>query len=179
MTKLIRTNTTLVDIIVVARSLPEEELQQIAAFGGNTDSEAIAVGLRQNAAFMWTLRTDDDGEPLVVFGAVQTGPTIYRTFFLANARAWDEFGKEVTNITIQTIDEVKEVMGTIRLETYCLPEREKARRWYDKIGLKFDAELDGFGVNGESAVLYSTVAKPSKIEMATVADLNSLDRKVN
>lgn len=177
MSKLVKTGTTLVDLLIVAKAIPEDEKQQLLAFGGNPNPEAIAVGVYNNATFMWTGRLDTTGEPLVVGGYTQVGPTIFRSFFLANPRVWAEYGKEVTALTIEAIEEIKESLGFCRLETYCLPERELARKWYERIGLAFDAELKGFGVNGESAVLYSTVAIKSKIELATVSDLNNLSKR--
>lgn len=169
MKKLERTGTTLVDILVVSRALPEDEIEQIEAFGGTPDPERIALSLMQSAPMMWTVREIDSKEPLVVGGWVQTGPTIFRSFFLANPRVWEEHGKEITEITAETIEEVKKALPYVRLETYCLPHRERARAWYEKLGMTFDVELDGFGVNGESAVLYSTVGKhgDDKIILAT------------
>ena len=169
MRKLVKTDTTLVDILMVAKALPEDEIEQILAFGGNDDPERIAVSLVQSASLMWTARVEETGEPLVVGGWVQTGPTIFRSFFLANPRVWAEHGKEITEITAETIDEVKRAFPYVRLETYCLSHREKAREWYEMIGLSFDAELEGFGVKGESAVLYSAVGKhgDDRIVLAT------------
>lgn len=158
------TNTTLVDILMVTKTLAEDEVKQIEAFSGQAVSaDQLTISLMNSAAMMWTARLIEGGEPLVVGGYVQTGPTIFRSFFLANPRVWAEHGSEITDLTRDTIEKILENSEYARLETYCLLEREDAQKWYEKIGLSKDGVLHGFGVKGEDAVLYSTVKKPSTI----------------
>lgn len=161
--------TTLVDLLVVARSLPEDEIRQIQVLGGDPSPESVAMSL-YNAPMSWTIVDIDTQEPLVVGGYVRTGVTTYRSFFLANPRAFEEHGAEVTKLTADTIDEIKEEFDYVRLETLCTADRDpKVTDWYEKIGLTFDAKLEGYGVKGEDVVLYSTVSKKgdNKIVLAT------------
>lgn len=164
--KLELTGTTLVDLLVVAKALPSDEKEQIIAFGGNPSPEAIAVSLFGSTPLIWTIREIESGEPLAVGGWIQTGPVIFRSFFLANERIWEEHGAEVTKLVAETIDETKEQFDYARFETYCLASRNrKVPEWYEKLGLTYDATLRGFGVNGEDALLYSTVKSKSSIQL--------------
>lgn len=151
--------TTLVDLLVVARSMPEDEVEQILALGGNPEPEAVAMALFR-APLSWTIVDIDTQEPLVVGGYVQTGATVYRSFFLANPRVWEEHGAEVTALTADTINDIKDSFDFVRLETLCLASRDqKVTDWYEKIGLVYDGKLEGYGVKGQDVVLYSTVSK--------------------
>lgn len=167
---LVRTGSTLVDALVVAKAMADDEIEQVLALGGNPNADVVAMTLIQNAAMMWTWRDRVTQEPLAVGGYMRTGAVVYRSFFIANPRVWDEHGRELTESVTETLDEIKKEIGRARLETMCLAERAKARRWYERIGLTFDAELKGYGVNGETVALYSTVAEPSQIEIAQPGD---------
>lgn len=173
--KLEKTGTTLVDLLMVAKTIDAGEAAQIEAFGGTTDPERIAVTILQAAAFMWTAREIDSGEPLAVGGYVQTGPTIFRSFFLANPRVWEEHPREITEMARDTIEEIKGAFEYVRLETLCLSTRPRqVPEWYEKIGLKYDATLEGFGVKGQDALLYSAVGKAGeqRIQLAAANGVN-------
>ena len=152
------TNTSLVDCIMVAKGIPADEIDQIEAFTGNDfDAENIALALYNPVGPKWTIREIETGEPLVVGGFIQTGVTRWQTFFLATQKAWDQYGGEVTKHTIETLGKVVADQENIRIETYCLARRKLACEWYEKIGLTYEATLRGYGVRGESAVLYTLV----------------------
>lgn len=152
------TNTSLVDCIVVAKGTPPDEIAQIEAFlGSSFDVDGIAISMYNSAGPKWTIREIETGEPLVVGGFIQTGATRWQTFFLATQRAWDQYGGEVTKHSAETLKKVVEDQENIRIETYCLARRKLACEWYEKIGLTYEATLRGYGVCGESAVLYTLV----------------------
>jgi hypothetical protein len=152
------TNTTLVDCLVVAKGLPQSEIDQIEAFSGRPFSvEEIAMTLMGAGALRWTVIETATREPLVVGGFVQVGPARWQTFFLANQRAWDEHGSEVTKHAAEMLKKVFEDQEYARIETFCLAGRQLACDWYEKIGLSYESTMKGYGANGESAVLYTLV----------------------
>jgi hypothetical protein len=150
------TDMTLVDALVVCKGLPEDEIRQIEAFtGGRFDPEEVALSVKNNPTNLkWTCRVIETGEPLVVAGYTPIGPSLWRSFMLANARAWDEYGGEVTLHSRDTLEKLARGNPNIRLETICLAEREQAQRWYKRIGLKYESTLQSYGANGENAVMY-------------------------
>lgn len=149
------TDMTLVDAIVVGRALPRDEIEQIEAFSDETFSvESLAVQLFSAPGPKWTLRVEETGEPMVVAGLIPVGPNVWRTWFLANQRAWDEYGREVTVQTAKTLKKLLENVDQVRVETLCLATRKRAQEWYKAIGLTYESTLHGYGVNGEAAVMY-------------------------
>ncbi len=159
------TDVTLVDLLVVCKGLPEDEIEQIEAFTGEPyDPENIAVKTFTSDGVKWTCRVKETGEPLVVAGFFQVGVSTWRSFMLANDRAWAEFGAEVTQHCKEIVDKVAESDEFIRIETICLETRARATAWYPSIGLKFESVLRNYGVNGEDAVMYVRVNEPSVIE---------------
>ena len=157
------TDVTLVDLLIVCKGLPEDEIEQIEAFTGKAyDPEDLAVKTFTMDGIKWTCRIKETGEPLVVAGFFQVGVSTWRSFMLANERAWAEFGAEVTQHCKEIVDKVAESEEFIRIETMCLESRERAQKWYPSIGLEYESLLRNYGVNGENAVMYVRVNEPSQ-----------------
>ena len=148
-------NTTLVDILVVTKGLPQDEIDQIEAFSGEFDPQEQAINIMSTPGPKWTCVVKETNEPLVVAGFIQVGVNIWRSYMLANERAWAEHGVEVTLHCRKAIKDMVQGQQHIRLETICLATREKAQDWYPKIGLEFESTLLGYGVKGETAVMYT------------------------
>ncbi len=152
------TALTLVDILVVGKALPQDEIEQIEAFSGESyDVQTNALRLMNASGPKWTVRVKETGEPLVVAGIVQIGSNIWRTWFLANQRAWDKYGREVSFHTAKMRKQLLKGQQHIRIETLCLASRSKAREWYKAVGMKYESTLTCYGVNGESAVMYVSI----------------------
>ena len=152
------TDVTLVDLMVVAQSLAEKEIEQLEAFTGNAfDPEELAVKIYSSGGIKWTCRVIETGEPIVVAGFFQVGVSTWRSFMIPGDRTWAEFGAEVTEHTKEVIERVAGSDPYIRIETVCLEDHEDARKWYPSIGLEFESVLRSYGVNGENAVMYTQV----------------------
>ncbi len=161
--KTILTEVTLIDLLTVCMGLPEDEIEQIEAFTGDKfDPEKVAVDIYVSGGMKWTCRVEETSEPLVVAGYSQVGASIWRSFMLANEHAWAEFGGEVTHHVIEVMERVAQGKEHIRLETICLATRKLAQRWYKRIGLERESEMQSYGVNGEDAVMYVKINKPAK-----------------
>lgn len=158
----ILTDVTLVDLLIVCKGLPEDEIEQIEAFTGEAfDPEQVAIQIYTSGGLKWTCRIEETGEPLVVAGYFQVGATVWRSFMLANERAWQEFGGEVTHHVKEVIARVAQGQQHIRLETICLSTRKLAQRWYKRIGLTYEGTLQSYGFKGENAVMYVKTLKAS------------------
>lgn len=156
--KTIMTGCNLVDFLVVGRALPQDEIDQIEAFSdGEYDVQKLALQLMASDDPKWTIRVKESGEPLVVGGLLQVGASIWRTWFLANQRAWDEYGREVTVHTAKTRKELLKGQQHMRIETVCLASRKDAQEWYKAVGMEYESTMRGYGVNGENAVMYVSI----------------------
>ena len=129
-------DSRILDILIVGFDLPQEEKDQIAAFGGDMqwDHQRIAALCWQLPGPKWTFITPDN-RPIVTGGLTRLHKGVYRSWFMAS-------------------DHVH------RIETLVLASREKARAWYNKVGLQYESTLSSYGVNGEDAALYVALKKP-------------------
>jgi len=147
--------TSLIDVIQVCHDLPDDEVEQIEAFSGQPfDAQDMAVQIMTTPGYRWTCYDKETKEPLVVAGFSKIGVTIWRSFMLASNKAWADYGVEVTLHCRRAVKNVAQGNQHIRLETMCLASRDRARAWYPRIGLEYESTLKGYGVNGETAVLY-------------------------
>lgn len=149
------TDTTLIDLLLVCKELPADEIEQIKAFSGNEnfDPEDSAAQIYTSDRIKWTCRIKETGEPLVVAGYFQVGVGVWRSYMLARELAWTKYGAEVTKHVNSVIESMAK-QPNIRLETICLASRKKARAWYERIGLEYESTLRSYGANGEDAVMY-------------------------
>ncbi len=151
---------TLADLLIVLKALPEGERKVVEALDGEAfDVDSKALSLASLPGPKYTIRIKETGEPLVVAGLVQVGTVTWRTWFFANQRAWDEFGREVTIHTAKTRKSLFEGVEHGRIETVTLAkQRPEVFEWYETCGMKYESTMHGYGANGESAVMYvSTV----------------------
>ncbi len=149
------TDVSLVDLLVVAKSLADEEIAQLEAFTGEAFStEKLAMQIFGTEGIKWTCRVIETGEPIVVAGLFQVGKSTWRTFMVPGDRTWAEFGEEVTKHTVDVLADVADSGPFIRIETICLQGRDKVTDWYEKIGLEYESTLRSYGVEGENAVMY-------------------------
>jgi hypothetical protein len=138
--------------------LPNEERVQWTKVMGEPFEPGQAAALAYTSPGpVWSIETHD-GEVLVVTGATFIRSGVYRVWYAARPKAWAHYGEEVTNITEGLIQVMFHDFGAHRLEVICLPERQKARRWYEKhLGLQFEARMAKFCADGTDAVLYAAV----------------------
>ena len=147
---------TIADLLIVLKALPEAERKVVEALDGeefNVDRKALSLANMPGPKY--TIRIKETGEPLVVAGLVQVGAITWRTWFYANQRAWDEFGREVTVHTAKTRKELFKGVEHGRIETVTLAShRPEVFEWYEACGMQYESTMHGYGVNGESAVMY-------------------------
>lgn len=145
---------TLLDVLGVCLALPEDERAAYKALTGQEyDPDAVAADLWAMPGLRWCM-ADECGLPVVVCGYARMHPGTFRSWYCATSEAWERHGAEVTSLTREIICGVLAEPGVNRLETIALASRSRARRWYDRIGLTFESTLQGFGAEGEAAVMY-------------------------
>jgi hypothetical protein len=143
----------LMDFLLVARLLPEDERRVFARMmGAPFDSDRAAARYFLADGMAWVF--DAPERPVAVGGVIPIGDGVFRTWFMALDRAWTEHGHDMTALVRGLIDGLLDDKLARRIETVTLPERSRARRWYEKIGLKFDSTLPGYCADGADAVLY-------------------------
>lgn len=145
---------TLLDLLGVCLALPQDEREVYRTLTGQDyDPDAVAADLWHTAGPNWCM-ADEQGRPVVVCGYARMQPGVFRSWYLATADAWEKHGAEVTRITQDIVSGMLKQGGAHRLETITLASKSLARRWYARLGLQFESTLKGFGVGGETAVMY-------------------------
>lgn len=139
------------NLLTVCRELPEDERtlwQQLS--GVEYSAENVACQLRQTPG--WIIHNDD--QPLAAAGYSRMRPHVWRTWMIATPLAWDPYGLEVTRLVRDNIAKLLADGVAHRIETITLADRKRARDWYPKVGLQFEATHRKYGINGEDAVMY-------------------------
>lgn len=147
-------SASLMDFLLIAQLLPQDERDLAERMSGEPfDAETAAAQYFLAPGYKWVI--DEPARPLAACGLLPTGePGTYRSWFMALDRAWIEHGTELTEVVKLLIARALEDGLAQRIETVTLPERSRARAWYEKIGLKFDSTLPGYCADGADAVLY-------------------------
>ena len=138
--------------------LPSDEQEQWSKIVGAPYDAGRAATLAYMAdGPVWAVVTAD-GETLVVTGATFIRQGVYRVWYAARSVAWREYGEYVTDITNGLIQVMFHDFGAHRLEVICLPERTRARHWYERhLRLQFEAHMAKFCADGTDAVLYAAI----------------------
>lgn len=150
-------NFNLGDALYVCSDLRPDDTEQIAKFGMDVSLDALAVTCYQLIGPKWTFE-DDEGKALVIGGLIPQRAGVANSWFLASNHAWTTAPRQITAMAVDRVNWAHE-NGIHRVETLCLASRTKARYWYEKVGLRFEATLKGFCVNGENAVSYVSVTE--------------------
>lgn len=148
----------LATLAAVCYDLPEEEkVQYRALIGQGYDAEGMAATLLLIPGPKWGIANADD-TPIVVGGYTQERPGVWRSWMLAREVAWAEYGEEVTNIVQGVMEMMFADFKAHRLETLCMADRVKARRWYERhLGLQCEGVLRAAGVAKEDVAVYAKV----------------------
>lgn len=145
-------NPTLFDFIEVCYALPADEREQYEAFSGRPyDPNVVATQFFLKDCPKWVLCADD--KPIAVAGFVCIRPGVWEDWMFSTPAAWDKHWRTVTK-------KVREVMNGMlvkdahRLQCISLKSRIQAHKWYRVLGLVLEGELEGYGVNGENALIF-------------------------
>lgn len=152
----------LADTLAVCRRLPRDEQEVYEALNGLPYSaEDVAASAHYYNGIHFIVH---DGEaPVAVGGFVRQREGVFRTWFFASDDVWVRHGLPLTILVRNTIADTLGSGLAHRIETVTLADRSRARAWYERLGLKFESTLPGYGVNGEDAVLYVALRGPERL----------------
>ncbi len=145
----------------IAAQLPDDERANYRAFTGQEFAlEDFLVSLSEVASdgihhIIWA-----GEEPVAALGFLPQRPGVFRTWFVAPEAVWAPHGAQLTEVCQKLISDLLDGKLAHRVETVTLAEREKARAWYERIGLTYESTLRGYGAGSEDAVMYVAVRDP-------------------
>lgn len=145
------------DISFIAANMREQDRREIfatAMLGSATDAAAISF-YGSGPDWSWTAWLD--GQPVGAFG-VGRGSPLQPHIRHAWAYGTGRFRRVVPAITRFVRSEWPDrlfIEGVTRLEARSISDHDVAHRWLAGLGAKREAEMRGYGVNGETFELWA------------------------
>jgi hypothetical protein len=147
---------SLADFMFVCHKLRPDEREQMEAFTGQPyNPDALASAKFASAGPRWVLCAGET--PLCIAGFDMIRPGVWQDWMLSTPEAWaDGAWRETTRATRKVMDAM---IGSEahRLQCVSLASRTEAHRWYKVLKLKFEGKLEGYGANGEDALMFARV----------------------
>lgn len=141
------------DAVRVCREIPDDEKRLCEILSGFEYSpEETAMSMFGSRGFHHIIYADE--APIVAGGVLRQREGVYRSWMLATPAAWDPHHREVTRLVRNVVTEILAGGIAHRIETVTLADKNRARDWYLKVGLQYEATHKGYGINGEDAVTY-------------------------
>lgn len=152
---------TIDSALAVCRNLPAGDQEAFQTLMGSPyDADTFAIEAMNFPGYHWAVHTFDDN--LVAIGGFLKQKTgVLRTWFLGTDDAWVK-GNGVTELVADTIQQVLDRQLAHRVETITLVGRQKARAWYERIGLVYESTLRGYCADGSDAVMYVALSNAEK-----------------
>ena len=146
-------NPSLIDFLMVCEALPEDEREQWQVFSGSKyDPQAVAALYYQRACPKWVFYFED--RPLAVAGFDQLRQGVWQDWMFSTPDAWSpQHWRAVTRQTRKVMDHMLKTTAH-RLQCVSLASRIQAHEWYRVLGLTLESPLEGYGTEGENALLF-------------------------
>ncbi len=152
-------NPVLADFLLVCGQMPPDEREQYEAFSGEPyDPEKVAAVYSLRAGPSWVLVADS--HPIVIAGFDMIRPGVWQDWMFSTPAAWDKYWRTVTKTCRKVMDAMLRSEAH-RLQCVSLASRVHAHRWYKPIGLRLEGTLQGYGVNGEDALMFARLRVPA------------------
>lgn len=130
----------------------DRDTSEIGAVCGVWNADAMASETMK----AWTDRgawggVFGNGEPIAVLTALYETPVSVQVGLVATDR-FKEIALHVTRHVKHVVEPALRASGVTRAECRCWSEHSDARRWLALCGAKEEAEIPGYGVNGETFI---------------------------
>lgn len=144
----------LIELMVIASKLQPDEIEQYEAFTGLAyDADSFASALFTSPGPKWTLWHEN--KPIAAAGFHRLRPGVWQDWLASLDEAWSP------KCWFQVTRHSRRVMNWMlrehahRLQCVSLASRIHAHAWYRPLGLELEGVLEGYGANGENALLFS------------------------
>lgn len=143
----------------VARRMRDHDFEEISALSSYKTRDEIATHFGVNYGHHPDVIVFfDDKEPVAVGALVQGRPNVATCLFFATD-GFTAIGADATRFVRQRLFPGYRQKGIHRIEAISIAGYDDMHRWLGALGLKKEADLAGYGCNGEAFVQFSWVAK--------------------
>jgi len=154
---------SLTDFMYICDNLPEDELRQFEAMSGQPfDADEAAISCHMAPGPKW-VAINKEGKPLAVGGCSQLRKGVWQTWMLVPDSTWETDARDLTK-RVAFLQKEMQDQGH-RIQTLVLSDRERAKTWYDTLGLEYEGTLREYGAGGEDFDMYSTVSAAANEKM--------------
>ena len=152
---------SLTDFMYICDNLPEDEMRQFEAMSSQPfDADEAAISCHIAPGPKW-VAINEEGKPLAVGGCSQLRQGVWQTWMLVPDSTWKTDGRDLTEHVLSLQKEMQK-QGH-RIQTLVLSDRERAKAWYDTLGLEYEGTLRAYGAGGEDFDMYSTIDTDKKV----------------
>jgi RimJ/RimL family protein N-acetyltransferase len=147
-------NPTMLDLLVVASQIPEDEKHQIEAMSGyahTIDGTALACATKNGPKFKFMA----DGKLIAVCGFEQVAPGVWHDWMMNTPEAFGTHWFGLSRRCRRLVDDLLAEPAFRRIQCYSMASREAAHKWYRVLGYKREGVMAKWAANGEDVVVYA------------------------
>jgi len=146
------------------RARPDEIEQFELITHTEYDPEAAAVGFWK--AGKWALAVaHPNGEPAAAGGYEQVQPGVWQSWMVGTEKGWSEMWVDIHRATRFLTETLADSGLVRRFQTNVLAKRHEARKWYERLGLKYEGTMIGLAANDEDIAFYGRHIPPAEKEV--------------
>ena len=152
------TKPSIVDLLLLARAMSAEEVDQFETAAGIDHSAEAVARIVAGYGGIEYLALDEDNNPVSAFGLFEVSPGVYQTWMVSRADAFERHGRALTRMVRSTLRKLLEVDGIRRIQTMAAAHRGVACRWYVKgLGMHAEGVRRAFYPDGTDAAEFAAV----------------------
>ncbi len=141
-------------LIYLCENSREDEIEQYRALTGvDYDPEEAAFAFYGYGPMRIALH-GPDMKPIAAGGYHEVFPGVWQSWMVGTAEGWEKCWPSIHRGTRWLMQQVMDHGAARRLQTNALASRKKACEWYERLGMKREGVMRGFGAGGEDVVLY-------------------------
>jgi hypothetical protein len=146
------------DLVLTLCNQNDEEMEQYAKLTGRPFFvDGVVLDILNRPGDKWALVDDKrPNDTLVVGGFTPINAGTAASWCYVHKDAWATYAGPVTVQCRRMVERALQ-NGAHRVETLCLAGRPHVQKWYEKLGLHYEATLHKFGADGTDAVIHAAL----------------------
>lgn len=150
------------DVYSVARNMRARDIEEFLAVSPVTTHDGLVMRLIERFGHHQGLIVAKEGDVAIAIGGlIELRPHVATLLFFATDR-FPSIALALTRFIRQKLFPRVKRAGVHRIEAVSIEGYEEAHRWIEILGLKREAELRGYGKNGETFIQFAWVSDACK-----------------
>lgn len=146
------------DVRFVAANMRAKDAEEFLALTHAADRAALVDSLLDRyGGHPAAIAVHDDGGPVCIGAGIEHRPNVITLLLFATDR-FPGVALPLTRFVTRELFYRWKVAGAHRIEAVSMEGHDEAHRWIELLGLEREAELRGYGKNGETFIQFAWVA---------------------